>query len=93
MTDPNEWIKNLIPPEDVAQIESSAKKIIKEDTTIYEMSILMTQSDMVQAVRAAVGMQVGDTESWMVGISILMALVSTMEQALDADGVDVFEEE
>lgn len=93
MTDPNEWIKKLIPPEDVAQIESSAKKIIKEDTTIYEMSIFMTQADMVQAVRAAVGMQLGDTESWMVGVSILMALVSTMEQALDADGIDVFEDE
>lgn len=57
------------------------------------MSIFMTQSDMVQAVRAAIGMQVGDAESWMVGVSILMALVSTMEQALDADGVDIFEEE
>lgn len=93
MSDPTEWIKNLVPPEDVAQMEATAKKILKADTTVYEMSIMMTQADMVQAVRAAEAMQAGDQGAWMIGISILMALIATMEDALQEDGVRYWEQE
>lgn len=92
MSDPTDWIKNLVPPEDVAQMEATAKRILSADTTIYEMSIMMTQSDMVQAVRAAEAMQAGDKEAWMMGISILMALVATMEDALQQDGIKYWED-
>jgi hypothetical protein len=90
MNDPAEWIRNLVPPEDVAQMEATAKKILHADTTIYEMSVMMTQADMLQAVRAAAAMQSGDREAWMFGISILMALIATMEEALLHDGIDPY---
>jgi hypothetical protein len=92
MSDPTEWIKDLVPPEDVAQMEATAKKILNADTTVYEMSIMMTQTDMVQVIRAATAMQDGDKEAWMMGISILMALVATMEDALQQDGIKYWED-
>lgn len=92
MSDPTEWIKNLVPPEDVAQIESTAKRILNAESTIYEMSIMMTQTDMVMAVRAAAAMQEGDKEAWMMGISILMALIATMEDALIQDNIPIWDD-
>jgi hypothetical protein len=47
---------------------------------------------MVEAVRASYGMRMGDQESWIIGVSVLMALVSTMEIALDRDGVNIWED-
>lgn len=81
-----------MPPEDVAQIESTAKRIINSDETFYEMSIMMRQSDMIEAVRAGVAMQAGDTEAWVTGVSILMALLTTMAEALNADNIDIWED-
>lgn len=91
MTDPKEWIKKIMTPDEVAQIESKAKKIIKSDRTVYEMSILMTQADMIEAVKASMGMQHGDQDSWMIGVNILMAFFDTMIEALEADGINPFE--
>jgi hypothetical protein len=93
MSDPNEWIKNLVPPEQVAQIQSTAEKIIKKDEIFYEMSVMMSQGDMIDAVRASYGMKLGDQESWMVGIGVLMSLLGTMEQALKRDQINIWEED
>jgi hypothetical protein len=92
MSDPNEWINNLIPPEQVEQIQSKAERIVEAEGTFYEMSIMMAQVDMVEAVRASYGMRMGDQESWIIGVSVLMALVSTMEIALDRDGINIWED-
>jgi hypothetical protein len=92
MSDPNEWINNLIPPEQVEQIQSKAERIVEAEGTFYEMSIMMAQADMVEAVRASYGMRMGDQESWIIGVSVLMALVSTMEIALDRDGINIWED-
>jgi len=37
-------------------------------------------------------MRMGDQESWIIGVSVLMALVSTMEIALDRDGINIWED-
>jgi hypothetical protein len=92
MSDPNEWINNLIPPEQVEQIQSKAERIVEAEGTFYEMSIMMAQADMIEAVRASYGMRMGDRESWIIGVSVLMALVSTMEIALDRDGINIWED-
>jgi len=56
------------------------------------MSVMMTQADMLDAVRAGYGMRLGDPTSWMIGTSVLMSLLSTMEYALKRDNVDVWED-
>jgi hypothetical protein len=93
MNDPNEWIKNLVPPEQVAQMQSSAEKIINQDESFYEMSVRMSQQDMIEAVRAGYGMKLGDQESWIIGTGILMSLLGTMEYALKRDDIDIWEED
>jgi hypothetical protein len=92
MNDPNEWIKNLIPPEQVEQIKATAERIVQTEGTFYEMSVMMAQADMIEAVRASYGMRMGDRESWITGVSVLMALVATMEIALERDGIDIWED-
>lgn len=92
MNEEADWIKNLVPPEDIADIEAKANKIEQEHGTFYEMSVMMSLEDMAEAVRAGYGMRLGDTESWMLGVNILMALLGTMETALKKDGIDIWED-
>jgi hypothetical protein len=92
MNDSNDWINNLIPPEQVEQIQAKSKRIVEGEGTFYEMSIMMAQADMIDAVRASYGMRMGDRESWIIGVSVLMALVSTMEIALDRDNINIWED-
>ena len=92
MNDSNDWINNLIPPEQVEQIQAKSKRIVEGEGTFYEMSIMMAQADMIDAVRASYGMRMGDRESWIMGVSVLMALVSTMEIALDRDNINIWED-
>lgn len=91
MSEEADWIKNLVPPEDIADIEAKAEKIEQEHGTFYEMSVMMSLEDMIEAVRAGYGMRIGNTEAWMLGVNILMALLGTMESALAKDGVDIWE--
>ena len=92
MTEDPEWIKNLIPPEDVAEITSKAERIVESHGTFYEMTVMMSQEDMTEAVRAMYGMQLADHDSWMIGVGILMSLMGTMDDALKKDGIDIWEE-
>jgi len=89
MTDPNDWIKDLIPPDQVEQMETTSRKIMDGHHTVYEMTLMMSEEDMVTAVRAMHGMRVGSTDAWMMGLSILSALVDSMEDALLEGGVDI----
>lgn len=91
MSDPTEWIKNIVPPEEVAQMESKARKIIEGEFSLYEMSVMMRQADMIEAVRAGYMMQEGNRDAWILGTSILMALIQTMEEALNRDGINIWE--
>lgn len=93
MSDKDDWINEFIPSEQVEQIQAEANRIIKGQETYYEMTVLMTQEDMIHAVRAFHLMQGGDMDSWMMGMSILAALIDTMEYALDRDDVDVWEDD
>jgi hypothetical protein len=92
MSEESEWIKNLVPPEDIADIESNAKRIEEAHGTFYEMSVMMSLEDMRDAVRAGYGMRLGDEEAWMLGVSILMSLLGTMEIALKKDDIDIWKD-
>jgi hypothetical protein len=46
----------------------------------------------LEAVRAGYGMRIGDEESWMMGISVLMSLLGTMEMALKKDQINIWED-
>lgn len=87
-----EWIKNLVSQEDLEELQTKANKIVEGHNTYYEMSVMMSQEDMVEAVRASYLMKVGDAEAWMLGIGILMGLLGTMEEALERDEVNIWED-
>lgn len=93
MNDNSDWLEGILSAEDLAEIESKAKKIVDAHGTFYEMSVMMSQQDMIEAVRAGYYMRLGDKHAWMVGIGVLMSLLGTMELALEEDGVDIFEDD
>lgn len=92
MSEDNKWIKEFLDSKDIAELESKAQRIVEAQGVYYQMSVMMSQEDMINAVRAGYGMKVGDTEAWMLGVAVLMSLLGTMEDALEEDGIDIFEE-
>ena len=92
MTNEPDWIKNLVPPDDVAEIEATAEKIVEAHGTFYEMTVMMSQEDMIEAVRAGADMQEGIPEAWVIGVGILMSLLETMRIALEADNIQIWED-
>jgi hypothetical protein len=91
MTEP-EWIKNLVSQEDLDELQTKANKIVEGHNTFYEMSVMMSQEDMIEAVRASYGMRAQNEEAWMLGIGILMSLFATMEDALEHEGINIWED-
>ena len=74
-------------------MQAQANKIIRDEETFYEMTILMSQADMIAAIRAMDEMRAGKTDAWMIGLSMLSMLIETMALALDRDDIDAWEEE
>jgi hypothetical protein len=93
MSDPNEWIKNLIPPEDVEQLQAKSERIVKGHDTFYEMTLMMYEEDMIKTVRSLHGMQRGERESWLLAINLVLALLGTMEEALAESDIDPYEDQ
>lgn len=91
MSEDNNWINEFLDNSEVAEMESKAKRIVEAQGVYYQMSVMMNQEDMIEAVRAGYGMREGDKQAWMLGISVLMSLLNTMEIALEEDGIDVFD--
>lgn len=92
MSDPNEWIKNLIPPEDVEQLQAKSERIVKGHDTFYEMTLMMYEEDMIKTVRSLHGMRDGNKESWLLAINLVLALLGTMEEALAESDIDPHED-
>lgn len=92
MNEDSNWINDFLNSEDIADLESKAKRIVEAQGVYYQMSVMMTQEDMISAVRAGYDMRKGNKQAWMLGISVLMSLLNTMEIALEEDGIDVFED-
>lgn len=92
MTNDPDWINNFIPPEDIAEIEATAERIVEAHGTFYEMTVMMSQEDMIEAVRAGAGMQAGVPEAWIIGVGILMSLLDTMRVALEKDDIDIWKD-
>lgn len=89
MSDPTEWIRGLVPEEQVNQLQELARRIERQAKSkpdpeaIYEMSLVMSEDDMVYAIKNFKKMQDGDTEAWMYGISMLVAIIETIKYALE----------
>lgn len=93
MTDPSEWIRDLIPPEDVEQLQSKAERIVEGHNTFYEMTLMMYEEDMIKTVRMLDGMRNGSKEAWLLAINLILALVNTMEEALGESGINPYDEQ
>lgn len=93
MSESSDWIRNLIPAEDVEQLQAKAQRIVEGHDTFYEMTLMMYEEDMINTVRMLSGMRNGEKESWLLAINLVLALVNTMEEALSESGINPYEDE
>lgn len=92
MSASDDWIREFMSQDEVEQLKSVANKIVKSDGVYYEMTIMMSEEDMCEAVRNVWRMQNNDVQAWLFGVSMLTQLVSTMAYALEENGIDPLED-
>lgn len=90
----DEWL-NIFSKEEMEQIVSRAERIEEDMSTFYEITFIVPREQAIDLCRHYEFMRSSDsppTDSLAFLASLLISLVSTIEDALDGDGIDPYEE-
>ena len=91
----DEWL-NIFSKEEMEQIASRAERIEEDMATMYEITFIVPREQAIELCLHYDKMRYSgapDLESLSFIASLLISLVSTIENALDADGIDPYEED
>jgi hypothetical protein len=90
----DEWL-NIFSKEEMENIETRAERIEEDMSTVYEITFLVPRDQAIDLCRHYDKMGESLTpsmESLMYIASLLTSLVSTIESALEIDGIDPYED-
>ena len=90
----DEWL-NIFSKEEMEKIESRAERIEEDMSTVYELTFLVQRDQAIDLCRHYDRMGellTPSLESLMYVASLLSSLVSTIESALESDGIDPYED-
>lgn len=89
----DDWTETVFSPEDVSAMETRFKRVEDDMTTIYEMVIIMPRETAIQACRSYSKLGTGDIASFIYCNGMLESLINIMEQALQGDGLNPYEDQ
>jgi hypothetical protein len=90
----DEWL-NIFSKEEMEKIESRAERIEEDMSTVYELTFLVPRDQAIELCRHYDMMEeslIPNMESLVYIASLLNSLVSTIESALEVDGIDPYED-
>jgi hypothetical protein len=90
----DEWL-NIFSKEEMEKIELRAERIEEDMSTVYELTFLVPRDQAIELCKHYDRMGESLTpnmESLMYISSLLTSLVSTIESALEVDGIDPYED-
>jgi rubrerythrin len=94
MTNPNDdWIRDIIPEEDVESINAKAKRIEDDLDTYYELTFVLSREEAIKTCQKYESAQDGDANSMFHLYAILSGIVASIEFALATDDIDPYEED
>lgn len=93
MNEDDEWIRDIIPEEDVDSLNAKAKRIESSHDTYYELSFFLSQEEAIRTCQQFQLVQDGQPYALMHMFSILTGIVDSIEFALSTDDIDPYEED
>lgn len=94
MTNENDdWIRNIVPNEDVESINARAERIEDDHNTWYELTFVLSRQEAIKTCQQFERAQDGDQVALLHMFSILTGIVGSIEFALSTDNIDPYEED
>ena len=91
MSDQDDWIYSIIPPEEVDEMRKDAKRLernMKDGITIVMSSDNQSAIDLVRSWERAM---TGDPHGWVKVTAFMFGIVETIEHHLQDEGIDPYE--
>lgn len=85
---PEDWIYDIIPAKQVEEIESKAKNLQRNLDNGVNVVLSATNDSAIKLCQAYYEGAQGNIQAWMHVAGFLDALISTIEQHLDDEGID-----
>ncbi len=86
--EPEDWIYDIIPARQVEEIELKAQKLQQNLDNGVNVVLSATNDSAIRLCRAYYHGTQGDIDAWMHIMGFLSALVNTIEQHLNEEGID-----
>lgn len=94
MQNNDDWIENIFTPEEVEKIRASTERIEEDMSTVYEVTFLIPRDQAIELCQQYEAMHhLNPTmESLAYVASMLEAIIETIEDTLDFDGINPYED-
>ena len=93
MNENDDWIRDIVPEEDVENLNAKAKRIESSHDTYYELSFYLSQEEAIKTCQQFELVQEGQPFALMHMFSILSGIVDSIEFALSTDDINPYEED
>lgn len=93
MNENDDWIRDIVPEEDVENLNAKAKRIESDHDTYYELSFYLSREEAIKTCQQFELVQEGQPYALMHMFSILTGIVNSIEFALSTDDIDPYEED
>ena len=87
---PEDWIYDIIPAKQVEEIESKAKKLQQNLDNGVNIVLSATNDSAIRLCRAYRDGTQGNLDAWMHIMGFLSALIDTVEEHLEEEGIDPY---
>jgi len=88
---PDDWIYDIIPAKQVAEIEGKAEELHKNMDNGLNIVLGASNDSAIRLCQTYQKGLRGDIESWIHVMGFVAALIETIEQHLDEEGINPYE--
>lgn len=95
MQNNEDWIENLFSPEEAEKIRARSERIEEDMTTVYEVTFIIPRDQAIELCRQYVAMhrEEPSIEALEYVGSMLEKIIETLEDTLDYDGINPYEDD
>jgi hypothetical protein len=93
MNENDDWIRDIVPDEDVDNLNAKAQRIESDHDTYYELSFYLSRPEAIKTCQQFALVQEGQPFALVHMFSILTGIVDSIEFALSTDDINPYEED
>lgn len=92
MSDDGEWIHEIIPQEQVEEIQSRLERVADDENIIFNLVLSAPRSSAIELCRTFARATAGEVQETYRVISFVASIVYLIEEELYADGINPYDD-